>query len=131
MKKNNKEKVIDALLSTSTISEAAKQAGFSEATIYRYLRDETFKNEYRKARRDVVENTVGQLQGATARAVDTLTKNLTCGNPSAEIRAAQIILEISYKGVELIDLESRLEYLETEQENLTSAVKQSRRTKSR
>ena len=131
MKTNNKEKVIDALLSTSTIGEAAKQAGVGETTIYRYLRDETFKNEYRNARRDVVENTVGQLQGATAQAVVTLTKNLTCGNPSAEIRAAQIILETSYKGVELLDLESRLEYLETEQNNLTSAVKQSRPTKSR
>lgn len=122
MKTNNKEKVIDALLSTSTITEAAKQAGVGETTVYRYLRDEAFKNEYRSARRDVVENTVGQLQGATAQAVETLTKNLTCGNPAAEIRAAQIILETSYKGVELIDLQMRLEILEAEQERLDSAV---------
>ena len=122
MKTSNKEKVIDALLSTSTISEAANQAGVGETTVYRYLRDETFKNEYRNARRDVVENTVGQLQGATAQAVETLTKNLTCGNPSAEIRAAQIILETSYKGIEIIDLQMRLEILEAEQEKLDSAV---------
>ena len=122
MKTNNKEKVIDALLSTSTITEAAKQAGVAEATVYRYLRDETFKNEYRNARRDVVENTIGQLQGATAQAVETLTKNLACGNPSAEIRAAQLIIETSYKGFELIDLQMRLEILEAEQEKLDSAV---------
>jgi AcrR family transcriptional regulator len=122
MKTNNKEKVIDALLSTSTITDAAKQAGVAEATIYRYLRDETFKNEYRNARRDVVENTIGQLQGATAQAVETLTKNLDCGNPSAEIRAAQIILETSYKGIELIDLQMRVELLEADQERLNSAV---------
>lgn len=122
MKTNNKEKVIDALLSTSSISEAAKQAGVGEATVYRYLRDETFKNEYRNARRDVVENTVGRLQGASAQAVETLTKNLDCGNPSAEIRAAQIILETSYKGIELIDLQMRVEILEAEQEKLDSAV---------
>ena len=122
MKTSNKEKVIDALLTTSTISEAAKQAGIADATIYRYLRDEAFKNDYRNARRDVVENTVGQLQGATAQAVETLTKNLTCGNPSAEIRAAQIILETSYKGIELIDLQMRVEILEGEQEKLDSTV---------
>lgn len=122
MKTNNREKIIDALLSTSTIADAAKQAGVSEATIFRCLRDETFKNEYRNARRDVVENTVGQLQGATAQAVETLTKNLSCGNPTAEIRAAQLILETSYKGIELIDLQMRLEILEAEQEKLDSAV---------
>ncbi len=122
MPANNKEKVIDALLSTDTIAAAAKKAGVSDSTIYRYLRDETFKNEYRTARRDVVENTVGQIQGATAKAVKTLTKNLDCGNPSAEIRAAQIILETAYKGVELIDLQMRLEILEANQEKLDSAV---------
>lgn len=122
MKTNNKEKIIDALLTTSTISEAAKQAKVSETTVYRYLRDEAFKNEYRNARRDVVENTVGQLQGATAQAVETLTKNLACGNPTAEIRAAQIILETAYKGIELIDLQMRVELLEAEQEKLDTAV---------
>lgn len=122
MSEKNKEKVIDALLSTDTIAAAAKKAGVSEATIYRFLRDDTFKNEYRNARRDVVENTVGQIQGATAEAVKTLKKNLTCGNPSAEIRAAQIILETAYKGVEMIDLQMRLEILEAEQQKMNETA---------
>lgn len=118
MSAKNKEKIIDALLSTDTIAAAAKKAGVSDSTIYRYLRDETFKNEYRTARRDVVENTVGQIQGAAAEAVKTLKKNLSCGIPSAEIRAAQLILETAYKGVELIDLQMRLEILEAEQQKM-------------
>jgi hypothetical protein len=41
-----------------------------------------------------------------------LERNLNCENPAAEIRAAQIILEQSLKGLEILDIESRLETLE-------------------
>ena len=115
MKTNNKEKIIDALLTTSSIADAAKQVKIGEATIYRYLRDADFKRDYLNARRDVVTNTIGQLQGASEKAVQTLEKNLSCGNPSAEIRAAQIILENSYKGIETLDILARLEILEMNQ----------------
>jgi DNA-binding MurR/RpiR family transcriptional regulator len=122
MSEKNKEKVIDALLSTDTIAAAAKKAGVGEATVYRFLRDDTFKNEYRNARRDVVESTVGQIQGVAASAVKALKKNLTCGIPSAEIRAAQIILDTAYKGVEMIDLQMRLEILEAEQQKMNETI---------
>src|SRR5689334_10310530 len=100
----NHEKILTALLSTSTIAEAAKKANLSEATIYRALNDEEFQKEYRKARRVLVESSIGQIQGATAEAVETLRKNLNCANPAVEVRAAQIILDTAYKGVELLDV---------------------------
>ena len=113
-KESNKEKVLSALLQSNSVAEAAKISGIAERTIYRYLNEKDFQTEVRAARRSVVETSIGQIQGAASEAVETLKKNLHCGNPSAEIRAAQIILENSVKGIEMLDILERLEILENE-----------------
>ena len=89
----NTEKALTALLNASSVKDAATQSGLSEETIYRYLRDEDFKNEYEQAKRQIVEAAVSALQNAAIEAVETLRRNLTCDNPQAEIRAAQLILD--------------------------------------
>ncbi len=89
----NTEKALAALLNTASVRDAATTSGLSEETIYRYLRDEDFKSEYQQAQRQVVENAIAGLQQAANEAVETLRRNLTCDNPQAEIRAAQLILD--------------------------------------
>lgn len=81
-------------------------------TYWRWMQNETFLREYRKVRRGILENTIARLQSSTYQAIETLERNLNCENPAAEIRAAQIILEQSLKGLEILDIESRLETLE-------------------
>lgn len=61
----------------------------------------------------VLSGATSQLCDATADAVATLQRNLTCGNPQAEIRAAQMVLELAYRGVEVEELAARIEELET------------------
>ncbi len=112
MKTTNKEKALTALLKSSTVIEAAKVCGLSEETLYRYLRDKEFVSDYRNARRQVVENSITQLQQASSEAVETLRRNLSCSNPQAEIRSAQIFLDNALKGVELVDILERLEQIE-------------------
>ncbi len=51
LKETNKEKVLIALVETSSIREAAKQSGIGEVTVYRYLQDKEFLAEYRDNRR--------------------------------------------------------------------------------
>lgn len=92
-KQTNKEKALNALLNRNSIADAAKECGLSEPTIYRYLADAEFSDEYANARRRIVEASVSALQQATTEAVETLRRNLTCDNPQAEIRAAQLILD--------------------------------------
>jgi AcrR family transcriptional regulator len=89
----NTEKALAALLNTSSVRDAATESGLSEETLYRYLRDEDFRSEYQQAQRQVVESAVSGLQQAANEAVETLRRNLTCDNPQAEIRAAQLILD--------------------------------------
>jgi hypothetical protein len=106
------EKAIASLLSTRTIGEAAKVCGVNDATLWRWLQLPDFQSAYRAARRQVVERAITELQAAASEAVETLKRNLTCGKPEAENRAAQIVLEQAVRGVELIDLQERIERLE-------------------
>ncbi len=92
-KENNKEKALTALLESASIIEAAQTSGLSEKTLRRYLEEKEFSDEYAAARRQVVESAVSGLQQAANEAVETLRRNLTCDNPQAEIRAAQLILD--------------------------------------
>ena len=61
----------------------------------------------------VLSGATSLLCEATSEAVATLRRNLTCGNPQAEIRAAQMVLELAYRGVEVEELAGRIEELET------------------
>jgi hypothetical protein len=92
-KENNKEKALIALLESSSITEAAQSCQLSEKTLRRYLEDKDFSEEYTTARRQIVESVVTGLQNAANEAVGTLRRNLSCDNPQAEIRAAQLILD--------------------------------------
>jgi len=116
-KTTNHEKALTALLGSASIADAAIKCGLSVRTLYRYLEDEDFRKEYRAARRALVENSIGQIQAVTGEAVETLRRNLTCENPSVEVRSAQIILDTATKGIELLDIIERLEVLEYEIEN--------------
>jgi hypothetical protein len=106
------EKALAALLTEVTIETAAKNAGVTDVTMWRWMREPEFRRRYQEARRQIVEEAVGLMQRASKRAVATLVKNLDCGNPSVEVRSAQVILEQSFKGVELLELEARMSFLE-------------------
>jgi hypothetical protein len=107
------ERAIPALLASPTIPEAATAAGVGERTLRRWLaEDHEFITRYRAVRRQIVEASISRLQKCTTQAVEALQRNLTCGLPSTEVRAAQIILEQATKGVELYSLVEELAELE-------------------
>lgn len=105
-------KLIALLLTEKTIDAACAKANVAVTTYWRWMQDENFLSEYRKVRRGILENTIAKLQSVTHQAIETLERNLNCENPATEIRAAQIILEQSLKGLEILDVENRVEMLE-------------------
>ncbi len=113
-KKTNQEKVLIALIETSSIREAAKASGIGEATIYRYLQDKEFLAEYRNARRQTVETAIASMQNAASEAVERLKELQYCENPAVAARCAQIIFENSIRGLETTDILERLEKIEDE-----------------
>jgi hypothetical protein len=106
------ERLIIFLLNERTIEEACRKAGVGISTHWRWARDERFLNRYRDARRGLLENTVSRLQAIANSAVDALERNLTCKNPSVEVRSAAVILEHAIRGLEAMDIDVRLKELE-------------------
>jgi hypothetical protein len=105
--------LIALLLTERTIDEACKKAKVSVSTYWRWMQDQDFLDQYGSARHGILENTVAKLQSLSFQAIETHERNLNCENPSVEIRCATIILEQSVKGIEVLGLQNRVEYLES------------------
>jgi hypothetical protein len=106
------DRAIVALLAEPSIEAAAKTAAVSDVTIWRWMKQPESRSKLRDARCAVVEGAIGRLQAAATEAVETLRRNLTCGTPSVEVKAAATILDQAVKAVELFDLAERIEHLE-------------------
>jgi hypothetical protein len=113
----NRERALSALLSSGSITDAATRCGLNEKTLRRYLDDADFQKEYRAARRLVFEQNIVRLQSLHDGAIDALERNLTCENPSVEVRASQIVLEGTRKDFETLDVLQRIERLEENANN--------------
>jgi hypothetical protein len=113
-------RLLAALLTEPTIQAAAAEARCPLRTAHRWLVLPAFQEAYRDAQRECIRQATGQLQQATSQAVETLRRNLSCGQPAAEIRAALAILEQAFKATELQDLSARLEALESQLADLTA-----------
>jgi AcrR family transcriptional regulator len=105
------EKVLTALLHHGAVRAAAKEAGVSEATVFRYLQDSEFQRRYRAARADVVDAAIALMQRLCANAVSTLGSVMhdTKAPASARVAAARTILEQSMSAVELTGLRQEVE----------------------
>jgi hypothetical protein len=111
---------LEALIGSPTLTLAAAKAGVTERTIYRWITtDDSFKSEYLKLRREILSNAVFQLQKASNNAVNTLISVMNdLGNPaSARVTAAVKILELSFRGIEIDELEQRVSVLEEDRAN--------------
>ena len=98
----------------ATLKAAAASAGISETTLWRWLREPTFKNAYRSARSEALAQATAKLQALAAEAVETLVEVHRNQQIGAHIRvsAARAVLELAYKVHEMEDLEKRIEALE-------------------
>jgi hypothetical protein len=112
-----KEEVIAALLSQRSVEDAARAAGVAATTLSRWMKLPEFQDEYRLARRQAVSQSTARLQQASGAAVTTLLKVMLDKDspPASKIRAAEMVIEQSLRGVELDDVEARLARLEQSQ----------------
>ena len=113
-KLGRKQDAIAALLTQRNIEEAARAAGVGTRTLIRWLKLPAFGKEYRKARREAVQQSVARMQQATGAAASVVLKLMTDPNvPAAvKLRAAECVFDRAIKGVELEDIEARVAELE-------------------
>ncbi len=108
------EMAIAALLTAPTVTDAAKAAGVSEATLARWQSDPVFAEVYRAARRQVLTQATSRLSQACSDAVDTLKTIMEDEDApaSSRVTAARAILDYSYKALELEELDARVAVIE-------------------
>jgi transposase-like protein len=110
-----------ALACGATLENAARQAGISESTVRRRIKDPEFQRKITALRWDMVQRAVGMVTAAMAESVKTLVVLQKETVPSSSrLGAARTMLEIGLKLREQNDLEQRLAALE-EQVTATSA----------
>ncbi len=109
------EAALLALLAHGTIEAAYGAAGVSKATMWRFMQLPEFQTRYRAARRQLVETAIAQLQSdctIAARALREVAEDKEAP-ASSRVAAAKAILDQSISAIELMDLQERVERLET------------------
>jgi hypothetical protein len=106
--------MILALLEHPTHDKAAAALGISTVTLWRATKKPEFAEAYRKARRDAFSQSVARLQHASNAAVGTLLRVMTDREAPAasRVRAADVVLQAAFRGMEMEDIEARVSELE-------------------
>jgi hypothetical protein len=108
------DRMIVALLDHLSQEKAAAALGISPVTLWRQMQKPGFAGAFRQARRQAVSLSVARLQQATGAAVATLLRVMTDREApaSSRIRAADMVLQGAFRGMEIEDIEARVSELE-------------------
>ena len=113
------EEAVAALLTQPRVEDAARTAGVSVRTLYRWMREPEFAARYKEARRAASSQCSARLQQMSPAAVSTLGKIMVDPNAPAasRVRAASCILERAAQAREIEEIEGRLDALESAAED--------------
>jgi hypothetical protein len=102
------------MLSSTSVVEAAEEAGLARRTIYRYLEEETFRVELRRRQDEALSGVTAALVGKAEDAVEVLHEVMIdqFASDSVRVRAALGWLRFVRDAVELEALSDRVRRLE-------------------
>lgn len=108
------DRFLKALLEAPSVDLACKQAGINRTTGYKYLKDDVFLTEYRKLRREAMQQVTARLQKTSEQAVTVLQEIMvdSDNSPNARVQAAKNVLDVAYRSLELDDVQARIEEIE-------------------
>lgn len=114
MKEKTRERILAGLLANTTVTATASATGISEATIYRYLKNDDFKLEYEERRRAMLADNCHALQAGMSKAIEELVAVIDDDDTSPQVRlnAIDMLLRHSYRLTEQIEIMERLDKLE-------------------
>jgi signal transduction protein with GAF and PtsI domain len=107
------EGAIVALLSDPGLTGAAKAAGVGKATLW-WIQQPAFREAYRRARREAVEQARARLQQASGEAVEALrdVMNDQDAPHASRVSAARTVLDMAMQAPSEEEIEKRLAALE-------------------
>jgi len=105
-----------ALACGATVAAAARKAGLSERTVYRWQAKPAFRQQVDQVRNELRQRTSGMLAGAGMASVKTLVDLQQDGAAGPAVRrgAARDLLTLSLRFRESAELEQRLAALEAQ-----------------
>jgi DNA-binding CsgD family transcriptional regulator len=101
------------LTSGKSLKDTAAALKLSERTLYRYLEMSLVQSKIRNIRKVMMEHSIGRLMRLNDSAIDTLQRNLNCGNFAAEVRSANTIIRMNHDSLEYWNFDSRLALVES------------------
>lgn len=107
-------KALTALLTEPTLQQAARAAGVGDATLYRWLSDPVFREQFVELRRQVVDQAVSKISGILTEIVQTLYEIALDKEAPASARVASCreLLERTFQSITLAELNVRISNLE-------------------
>lgn len=125
------EQALLAVLSHRTLKDAARAAGVSETTLWRYMRDEAFSEALQNARRVAFRQTLVHCQTAADEAVAVLREVMSDRDAPASSRVAASRASLDYyiRAGHVEELQTRVEQLvehirvKQEQDELDAALR--------
>jgi phage terminase small subunit len=112
---------VAASLSALTVRDAARLAGVSEPTAWRYLQSPAVRQELAERQDGILGHVARRLASEMGKALDVLSEVMedTMAQPAPRVSAARAVLESGLRLAELVALSERVAELERRQGNGT------------
>jgi len=104
--------IISIIQSTRTYEAAIKKAGISRGTFYNLIRNESFKAELARQRKEITDHALNILKDACTEAVEELRNLIKDESASIRLRASLGVIDYTVKIKEVEDFAERLGKLE-------------------
>jgi hypothetical protein len=102
------ERVLMSLLAGQSVALAARNEKISESTIWRWLKQEDFKQRWLELRAIQTESAIARLQALSHKAVDTIERLLDSENAPTSARVAIACLTKSVASVDEFDTRQKV-----------------------
>lgn len=103
---------ISHIIGSPSLEEACRRAKISKGTLYTWLKTDIFKNELKRQREEVVNDSLAILKSAIARATEELIKLMDIAKPDLRRLVCKDILDYGLKAIEIEKVEARIDELE-------------------
>jgi transposase-like protein len=107
-----KTAAVFAIVSTSTIEQAAKMSKIARSTLFRWMTDQTFLDQLKAARAEIFASAIGTLKSATSKAAAVLLELLDSKREMTRFRASSAVLDFALRIHEGEEIDERLRRLE-------------------
>lgn len=91
------QQVLPFILSSNSYEEAAKLANISPKQIYQWLKEDNFKNELQKRRKEIFEEALYFLKSSITKASKTLMSLLETSDDRLKMQVANKIIKNAFK----------------------------------